>query len=115
MSDSSTHSKSEYVIDTVDPSGKLIYLTSITWRKITEGHFYMLGELHKVKDAVENPDEIKIDKDRISTHNYYKAHGDVAFPPQHKFIRVCVDIDMGKIKSAHMTHSVHRKDKKYWP
>ena len=116
MNDSTTNNEVELIIDTIDPLSNCIFLTKETWeRHICARHPYMVSELKKVKDCIETPDEIRIDKDYTSTHNYYKKHGDKVFPDHLSITIVSVDKDIGRVKSALLTNNIQQKDKKYWP
>lgn len=96
--------ESKVVFETTDPRGNIIFLMASTYdEKIIINHPELSGEEKHIKKTIENPDDIFEDKHFSETNNYYRKHNSSRLNPFGTYIKVCVDVTIGRIKTAFIT------------
>ena len=110
------HRSKETLIDTVDIFGTPVYLLKDTWEtKIINDHPQMAGMEKTVKKALENPDNVYKDSDFDSTHNYYYEHKSIKLKGFGKHLKVSVDKELGRVKSAYTLNKYGNEGEKIYP
>jgi hypothetical protein len=104
-----------FIFKTLDRYGDSIVLGEGAWSKINLIH-KDIQSIEEIKDTIEQPDYIAIDKDKSTTRNYYKENAVIKYEYE-KFTVVYVNFERqtGNIVSAQRKKKVHPKDQIIYP
>ncbi len=113
----------EYVLESVDPRGRIVTLTVRQWTvHILPEHDEMVGREAEINAALEHPDLIASDVDHVSRDSYYRRG---PFGGRHPgvLLKVCVQwasldddgIVRGTVITAYPTRRVKQGERVVWP
>lgn len=95
------------VFEILSKTGKVVSLAEVRWRHVLE-HPEMQNQLDKVKETVENPDEVRESSRMSSTWLFYKFY--IKSPVTKKYLLVVVKVLNGEgfIVTAFFTNKVKK-------
>jgi hypothetical protein len=107
---------SEIIFTAADPLGNIAHLYQEGFKHIADHPEACNQDL--IRQSIEDPNVIMVDKEHDKTYNYYKKHNDITLEVYGTYMKVPVDYSSGtwagRVKTAYFDDNVHQKDKPKW-